>query len=79
MTRKNRPMKFAMPEAMAAAAVLDDYDVARPWKVLSGGAAQRALDEADEIEEVGIRLRHDCLINHVVAAANGVVFLFVLR
>ncbi len=80
MSRRNRrPLTFASPERVAALEVLDDYDVARPWEVLSGGAAQAAIDAAVDVEEVTLRSEsHTCLIEHVVAAADGAVFVFVL-
>ena len=72
-----RRMKFASDEVVAATRLLDDYDLARPWRVLSGRAGQRAIDAAVHVEEVDIERSDSILSNMVAVDANGICFVFV--
>ena len=77
MSRRKKPTTFASPERMAANFVLQDYDVAEPWKLLVGREGQQAIDGAEEIEEVGITEEHACLSDTMVIDANNFAFVFV--
>ena len=77
LRRSKKPLQFATPETVAANAVLDDYDVERPWKVLEGAAAQSAINAAIEVEEVEFTSRHACLKDHMVLDALNNAFVFV--
>ena len=78
MKRRKKKIRFASDEVVAATRLLDDYDIARPWKVLEGAAAQAALDAAgDMTETVGIDKEDAVLSDKLVVDANGVCFVFV--
>ena len=75
---EQRKMKFAPEDEVAATRLLDDYDLARPWKVLGGAAGQAAIDAAGAmVESVGIDKEDAVLADKVAVDANGVCYVFV--
>ena len=74
-----RKMKFAPEDEVAAIRLLDDYDLARPWKVLSGAAGQAAIAAAggDMVEQVEIGREDSILADRVAVDANGACYVFV--
>ena len=73
-----KKIKFASDEVVAATRLLDDYDLARPWKVLSGAEGQAAIDAAgDMVEEVSIDREDSILSDKVAVDANGGCYVFV--
>ena len=73
-----RKMKFAPEDEVAAIRLLDDYDLARPWKVLSGAEGQAAIDAAgDMVEQVSIDRKDAILSDRVAVDANGGCYVFV--
>ena len=77
MPRTNRQPKFAPPEYVAAARLLDDYDLALPWRVLFGREGQAAIDASDYVEEVSIDREDGILSDTVAVDANGICFAFI--
>ena len=73
-----RKMKFAPEDEVAAIRLLDDYDLARPWKVLSGAAGQAAINAAggDMVEQVEIEREDSILADTVAVDANGACYVF---
>ena len=73
-----KKIKFAPEDEVAATRLLDDYDLARPWKVLSGAEGQAAIDAAgDMVEEVSIDREDAILSDRVAVDANGFCYVFV--
>ena len=74
-----RKMKFAPEDEVAAIRLLDDYDLARPWKVLSVAAGQAAIAAAggDMVEQVEIEREDSILADTVAVDANGACYVFV--
>lgn len=77
MKRKRKKLHFASPVAVAAMAVLDDYDVALPCKMFAGKAGQVVINGAIEVEEVTITRRHECLQDRVALDAHNIAYVFV--
>ena len=72
-----RKMKFATDAEVAATRLLDDYDLARPWRLLSGPEGQKAINAAHATEEVEIE-RSDSILSDMVAVdAQGICYAFV--
>lgn len=78
MTRQRRKIRFVSDDVVAATRLLDDYDVAQPWRILSGAEGQAAIDAAGNmVESVGIDREDAVLSDRVAVDANGVCFVFV--
>jgi hypothetical protein len=76
--RRKEKIKFASDEKVAALRLLDDYDLARPWDVLSGAAGQAAINAAgDRVEQVEIEREDSILADTVAVDANGGCYVFV--
>ena len=76
--RRKKKITFAPEDEVAAIRLLDDYDLARPWKVLSGAAGQAAINAAgDMVEQVEIEREDSVLSNTVAVDANGACYVFV--
>ncbi len=76
--KRKKKIRFASDEVVVATRLLDDYDIARPWKVLGGAAGQAAIDAAgDMTETVGIDKEDAVLSDKVAVDANGVCYVFV--
>ena len=77
--RRKKKITFAPEDEVAAIRLLDDYDLARPWKVLSGAAGQAAINAAggDMVEQVEIGREDSILADRVAVDANGACYVFV--
>ena len=77
--RRKKKITFASDEKVAALRLLDDYDLARPWDVLSGAAGQAAIAAAggDMVEQVEIGREDSILADRVAVDANGACYVFV--
>ncbi len=72
-----RKMKFAPEDEVAAIRLLDDYDLARPWRLLSGAEGQKAINAAPATEEVEIERADSILSDMVAVDAQGICYAFV--
>ena len=75
--RRKKKIRFASDEVVAATRLLDDYDLARPWRLLSGAEGQKAINAAPATEEVEIERADSILSDMVAVDAQGICYAFV--